>query len=321
MKKYLKKKSGFTLIEVVISIAIIAIVSVGAYNGYLLLIRHTKAAEVKQTTSLEGKKLIEEIKSTIENDNFKVIDGNLNVGKIIFKDVGGLYTRYLDENYYEIDRELSKYTETITLNETKAIGSATLGNVNYIILDKDHTENAIDINYKVYVIKEKINNVIRDYIKDESQENYLESDSEKIILYVYFYENPDLVEEKIIKIKSFDGTELLSTTEILQDVNISKVNLYINFNEYKPIDTSALTDVEINVYNEIGDVPNIYIEKDSSLNAYVNPCKGEVNIYDNRAEDAEKARIGTLYDIKVEIKNTDGDVLFKGNSKQNIKDD
>ena len=37
MKKYLKKKNGFTLIEVVISMAIVAILSVGMYNAYLLL--------------------------------------------------------------------------------------------------------------------------------------------------------------------------------------------------------------------------------------------------------------------------------------------
>lgn len=323
MKRYLKKKSGFTLIEVVISIAILAIVSVSIYNGYLILIRQTKAAEVRQTASLEGKKITEEIRSTIEDDKFEIVDGNLNVGEIMFKDIGGIYTRYLDENYHEIDRSLAKYTETITLDETKAnaIGSTTSGQVTYIILDKDQTETSLDINYKIYIIKEKINSIIREYIKDEYNEENLESHSEKIILYVYFYQNPDLEDEKIIKIKSWDGTELLEETKTLQDPSISKINVYINFNDYKVIDNVSLRDIEINVYNEISDVPNIYIEKDSSLNAYINPCKGEVNIYDNRAEDIQKAKIGTLYDINVEIKNKDGDILFRGNSKQNIRKD
>lgn len=321
MKKYLKKKSGFTLIEVVISIAIIAIVSVGIYNGYLILIRQTKSAEVKQTASLEGKNVLEEIRSTIEDDKFKVVDGNLNVGKIIYKDVGGIYTRYLDGNYHEIERSLAKYTETIKLDETRTIGSTTSGQVSYIVLDKDKTENSLDINYKVYIVQEEVNNIVRDYIKDEYNEENLENGLEKLIVYVYFYENLDLKDEKIIKIKSFDGTELLSETKTLQDENLSKINLYINFNEYKPIENSPLRDVEVNVFNEISDVPNIYIEKDNSLNVFINPCKGEVNIYDNRAENIQKAKIGTLYDINVEIMNEDEDVLFRGNSKQNIRKD
>ena len=37
MKNISNKKSGFTLLEVIISIAIIAILSVGIYNGYMLL--------------------------------------------------------------------------------------------------------------------------------------------------------------------------------------------------------------------------------------------------------------------------------------------
>lgn len=321
MKKYLKKKSGFTLIEVVISIAIIAIVSVGIYNGYLILIRQTKSAEVKQTASLEGKKVIEEIRATIEDDKFEVVDGNLNVGKIIYKDIGGIYTIYLDENYNEIERSLAKYTETIKLDETRTIGSTTAGQVSYIVLDKDKTENSLDINYTVYIVQEEVNNIVREYIKDEYNEENLDNVLEKLIVYVYFYENPDLKDEKIIKIKSYDGTELLSETKTLQDENLSKINLYINFNEYKSIDNSPLREVEINVYNEISDVPNIYIEKDSSLNAYINPCKGEVNIYDNRAEDNKRAKMGTLYDINVEIKDEDEEVLFRGNSKQNIRED
>mgnify|MGYP001061461263 FL=1 len=35
MKNISKKKSGFTLLEVIISIAIISILSVGIYNGYM----------------------------------------------------------------------------------------------------------------------------------------------------------------------------------------------------------------------------------------------------------------------------------------------
>lgn len=366
MKKYLKKKSGFTLIEVVISIAIIAIVSVGVYNGYLLLISQIKAAEVRQTASLEGKKLLEEIKSTIENDKFKETPEAINVGNMVFENIGGVYTRYLDENFHEINREAARYTETITLEETEAIGSTTAGQVSYITIDKiedNQNEDSQDINYMVYVIREEKNSVIREYIKCESVEADLKSDSDKIILYVYFYRNP--ANEIILKIKSFDGTELISKAGIIENTNDFKINLYMNFNEYKASKALTLKDVEVNVYNNSGYITdikdstestntsdntdmanttnnmdtvndfnisdsnviqsnlyisNIYIEKAASLNVSVNPCKGEINVYDNRAEDVNRARIGTLHDITVVIRNSNQDILFTGNSKQNIKD-
>lgn len=237
-----------------------------------------------------------------------------------FKDIGGIYTRYLDENYNDIDRELYKYTETITIEKTKTEqdGSVVLEED----LATDETTNPLNINYKVYIGEEKNNNTIEDYITDQidkTGKKYLGSDSGKIILYVYFEQNPNSEDYRIIKIKNLDGEDLLIKTEKIQDKVLSKVNLSINFSEYKSIDNSILKDVEINVYNQTIDIPNIYMEKNSSLNAYVNPCKGEINIYDNRAEDAQKARIGTLYDIKVEIQNKDGDIIFKGNSKQNIE--
>ena len=65
MPNILKKKSGFTLIEVIMSIAIIAILSVGIYNGYILLIKFTKSGEVKQSISISAKKDFENINSSI----------------------------------------------------------------------------------------------------------------------------------------------------------------------------------------------------------------------------------------------------------------
>lgn len=320
MKKHIKKKAGFTLIEVVISITIIAILSVGVYDAYLVLIRQTRAGEVRQNISLEGKRISEEIKSTIENDKFTIVQGNpssiLRIGNRSFTDIGGVYTRFLDGNYLETDRSLAEFTETINLETTKTDQGGE------VILDEDQTyddtTNPLNINFRVFIGSEGSNgNTV--YIRDEIQRENLEITSGKIILYAYFYQNPTVENEKTIKIKSDDGTELLSRTEAVKDINTSNINLCINFNEYNPKDRSPSIEVEINAYSEIDDIPNIYMEKDSNLNAEVNPCKGEINVYDNRAENAEEAEIGTLYDIEVLIRNRDGDIIFRGNSKQNIR--
>lgn len=314
MKMYLKKKSGFTLMEVVISIAIVSVISLGVYNAYLLLIKQTKAGQVRQTASLEGKKVIEGIKSTIENDTFKRDGSTISFGEMKFKDIGGIYTRYLDEQYNEIGKDLSKYTETIVIDKTKTDKDG------YVVLDKDQFIEEIttseSVSYKFYIGKDGSDNT--DYIKDDSDEKELISDSDKIILYAYFYENDN--NEKSIVIKDFEGEILLPEVTSSGDNTFEKVNLFINFSEYKQTETSALRDVEINVYNQTTVVPDIYMEKDSIINAYINPCKGEINIYDNRIDEPEKAKIGTLYDIKVEIENNDGDIIFTGNSKQNIEE-
>ncbi|MGG7153528.1 prepilin-type N-terminal cleavage/methylation domain-containing protein, partial [Clostridium neonatale] len=65
MKNISKKKSGFTLLEVIISIAIISILSVGIYNGYMLLVKVTKSGEARQAIAINGKKSFESISSSI----------------------------------------------------------------------------------------------------------------------------------------------------------------------------------------------------------------------------------------------------------------
>lgn len=112
------------MLEVIISMALIAIISVGVYNAYLLLIKQTKDAQVKQTAALKGKNVIEEIKVATKNGEFHISEGALNVGSINFEQSAGgsvaVYKRYLDENYNECSESLSKYVETITLNKTQA---------------------------------------------------------------------------------------------------------------------------------------------------------------------------------------------------------
>lgn len=336
MKSNSKKCRGFGLIEVVISMAILAIISTSVYTGYIIIVKQTKAGQVKQMAALEGKKIIEEMKSTSfevpsttgaalyirSNIQFQKEEGNI------------FYTRYLNEDYSLCDnKEVSKYVEKVTLTST----NVTLNDEQIT----DELENLNNFNYKIYIGKQKTtgDTSVEDYIKYETTESPIDSESEsnKIVLYVYFEATSNSEDDRTIKIKNSKGIELLEATETLEDTDSSKVNLCVNFNNYKPItslpklDNSDLKDVEIYVYNRTGSAANIYLQKDSTVTAYVKVCKGEINIYDNRDEDEDENedKIGTLYDIKLEISdylkykngeiNEDNDNLFTGYYKKNIQ--
>lgn len=339
MKSNSKKHRGFGLIEVVISIAIISIISIAVYEGCIIIVRQIKAGEVKQVAALEGKKIIEEMQAA----DFEIPSGDesLEIGNNIElqkeeKDGSVFYTRYLNENYSECAEEVSKYVEKITLSPAK-----TNLNNNVTLNDKqiaDELTNTSNINYKVYIGKKKnlSGTEIEDYIKEETDSPInLEGDSNKILMYVYFETPSDLANARTITIKNLKGIKLLEKTETLENTTSSKVNLCLNFSEYKQItsnpklDNADLKDVEIYVYNKTREVANIYLQKDRTVTADVKVCKGEINVYDNRAESTEEGIVGTLYNIKLEISdylkyknneiNEDKDNLFTGYSKKTIE--
>lgn len=97
-----RKRSGFTLIEVIISMMIIGILSVGVYGSYLMLIRQTKDGEIKQESMLIGKKISEEIKNS--GQNIKLTDDivldDKNITKVFF-DSKGEITKDMKDAYYK----------------------------------------------------------------------------------------------------------------------------------------------------------------------------------------------------------------------------
>lgn len=332
MKNNSKKHGGFTLIEVVISIAILSIISVALYDGIVIITKQIKAGQVKQSVTLEGKNIIEKMKATdfvvpsVTTDAAIKIDDKIELQKEENEDGDIFYTRYLKEDFSVCPKELSKYVEKLTLTPTKV----TLNDRQ----TTDELKNSNNINYKVYIGRETNVTGVEDYIKHQITDitpKILASDSNKIAMYVYFETPSNSTDDRTITIKDSKGTILLETTEALTDTtssNPSKVNLCMNFNYYKKIDNSNLKDIEIYVYNRTGSAANIYLEKDGTVTANVTVCKGEINTYDNRSEDSDEDKMGTLYDIKVEISDylkykngeihEDKDNLFTGYSKKNI---
>ncbi len=334
MKSNPKKYDGFTLVEVVISMAIIAIVCIAIYNGYAIIINHTKNGQVKQMAALEGKKVIEQLQAidfNLPNDNEA-----LNIDEIELKKStinSDTYVRYLDNNYNckdangnDISEASRKYSELVTITPTQANGEK-------ITFDNSPMNEPVN-KCTIYIGKENLGEYITCNSGQHEINNLpsqIEDGSAKIVISIYITkitgDNKENIEIKDYKgegIKDDEG-KLLSMTNDISN------GLYIDLSGYKENSDSAKKDeIEVNIYNEIGSTQNIYIEKINDLDVNVKARKGEINVYDNRAINSEESKVGTLFDIKVEIRDykkdingeikADKDNLFTGYSKKNIKE-
>lgn len=132
MKKKSKKRGGFSLVEVVLSMALIAILSIGVYNVYLILIRQTKDGQVKQGAALAGKKIVEEVKAgEFEKDD----DDNLML-KIDNSDIT-LKKSESEERYEISNQNLDGYEYVISIQPKKTVDSKS----NIVITNEDYGEH------------------------------------------------------------------------------------------------------------------------------------------------------------------------------------
>lgn len=321
MKNNSKKHNGFSLIDVVISMALIAVISVGVYSAYLLLIKQTKAGAVRQSASLHGKEIIEQIIGAIESNNIVYSNSGSKSQLVINKDItldevkddteSFIRTQYLDDRYKPDSESESRYTEIIKVEKAKAdVGDNDYVDIN---LDKSTLISGNSNGNELYISEEKENGKINYYLNKEEK---IVIESDKLILNIYIATD-SVSSKKNIEIKDTKGT-LIYNEEA--NINNGEVNIIINFSEYKQSESSNVNSLQINVYNRDKDIPNIYIEKTSNLKVDTISQKGQINIYDNRGGFGGNIKLGTLYDITVTIadKKNSNQVLFTGNSKQNI---
>ncbi len=321
MKNNSKKHEAFGLIEIVISMMILAIISVSLYNGYMIMIKQTKAGHVTPTAASAGTSKIEEIQTAIEDNSFSFSETALEIGsnpKIEKQSTDSFYTRNLDGNYVEkitvTPTKVEGSTEAIKLDTNNDLNSTS----NKIYISKIGTKNYIS--YWAYLDGHTYSPTIGNSTEIPSS-SLSESDANKIEIYVYLEPATDLSIVNV-EIKDYKGQTLLPIIPLNITKNITEdiiENLVINFSDYKKSDGSlpSNVDIKINMYNKTSAISNVYIEKQKNLNVNLEARRGSINIYDNRSENLEEGKVGDLYDIKVEI-NKDNDNLFTGYCKKNI---
>lgn len=312
--------------------AIIAIVCIAIYNGYAITINHTKNGQVKQMAALEGKKVIEQLQAidfNLPNDNGALSIGGIELKKSTIN--SGTYIRYLDNNYKDangndISEASRKYSELVTITPTQANGEK-------IIFDNSPMNEPVN-KCTVYIGKENSGEYITCNPEQHETNNLpsqIEDGSTKIVVSIYITKITGDNKENI-EIKNYKGEEIKDDEgKLLSMTNDISDGLYIDLSGYKEAGGVAKKDeIEVNIYNQIGSTQNIYIEKTNDLDVNIEARKGEINVYDNRSISSEASKVGTLFDIKVEIRDykkdisgeikADKDNLFTGYSKKNIKE-
>lgn len=309
MERSNKRKYGFTLLELIISMAIISIISASVYTGYIIMIKQTKSGQVKQEAALEGKKVIE----ALQGNNFGLPTSTpLSIDGMQFKQEGVnlVFIRYLNDEYKDkeenndpVTEYTAKYIEKITLIPTKVQDSndgIKLGN------NTNLQEN------QIYINREGSNDHIKysNSIDEEIPLYNIDDGKKKMELSIYLTPNNSAED---VGVFNYKGNSLFAFTKGIDD------NLIINFDNYKETNGTLPSDtqIEIYMYNKATTAASVYLEKPDALDVGLKLCKGEIKIYNNHLSD-ENAGFGTLYDITVQVSVKNGENLFTGYYKKNL---
>ena len=320
------KKSGFTLLETIVSFGVISIISVGIYTGYAIMIKQTKDAQVKQAAALEAKKSLE----ALESSDFTLGDSSITVKNMTFNKDNTDYKRYLNKDYKDMEDDGNRVPE----NTAKYIESVTFVPSTALPVSEDTTNEAVTLNPnnnsnsevdKIYISRMEPNDYISywKYDKnnsynpktDENIKGISLSGNSKMQLFLYITPISNDTSNENINIVDYTGKNLITEVKKISD------NLVINFNNYKKADGTLPSgeNIEIDVYNQTSTTAKIYLEKQTDLNVDLENRQGEVNLYNNRAQNIDNDIIGSLYDIKISITDTRTNTeLFTGYYKKSL---
>lgn len=282
MKKRSSKKDGFTLLEVVISMMLITILSVGVYNAYIMIIRNTKDGEVKQEAALVGKRIVEEIKAQ---------DGNISTDKdnMTLNIAGQNISLVKNGEDYQMrsDITIDRYDYAINIQPKKTEKTEGSNSTEIFINDKDYTGDVLTVGENSVSDSSNIDSEITGY---------------KVVLLTIKNENR-------AKITVGNGSE--------EEINVVDNKIILDFKNYK-----ETANVTLEVTNETTKPLNLYIlnSKYNRSNVTVENKKGSLNEY-YRTDYEGKSGILYNITVTVSGKDSRGQKvynLFQSSFVQNI---
>ena len=294
-RKKLKSKRGMTLIEVIISVALLSILLVPISNLVLGSFKSNITSENKQNATYIGQKILEEIKyydeiilkeeegrryfELLDGDKIYKLSGENNFEGAFEKGIYGL------EN---IEENNKKYNVNVTIKEDKEFTYTDVDNL------EENKDAAFILNFT--------ENLGRKVVTLEEDKLQTKEFSENILI--------KLEEGNTLKvIDKEDGKEIINYKDIIKRNN--KIVLF--FNE------SYIANNNIEVESNLKDTGEIYVIKDGDIENYnVLITKGNF-IVNGPISRIEKNLNGDRFNYEVEVKNNVGTTLFKGGSSKNIR--
>ena len=276
-----KNNKGFSLIEIIISLAIASIMILSGYQLIINAVKLNKKGEDRQQANLVGQQVIEEIK-TIDDRNISTNLLTINENLILTGTINGNINEYkgtlLDESG-EYDVNIFMEKEDVEFKEN-----------NY---------NS-EINYDLrYDISNANDNLVIKNSENHSVSNISLNDNKnfKIIL-----ENSNKLDDNV----DIDN----NCNEVTLNIK-SKDEIFLDFTNY-----NFNKDIDIEIYNNLDKKLKIYIQKPMNTYSNVNARTiiGLIEIYNNPIFE----KIGYSYKVKVIVKKYKN-ILFEGYTNKNMK--
>jgi prepilin-type N-terminal cleavage/methylation domain-containing protein len=306
VKNNYKKHRGFTLVEIIISFALFAILMTPIYSIIISTMNHNKNGAVKQTAALHGQEIFEEIKSG-DVVTGKDKDGEIIISKIGYSSISAnTWKKAFDGDGYEA-------TVTITKNDSIPLDQKNI--------PEEEASKVKTSNFNVNLSGSSSPIIV----KSDDKDGVLKYDSTLDESLKFIINTKTNGNKKIIVIKDKDNNEILTEElDVKDEEKDNQIKLILNFDGYKALsktDATKLKNVEVSVYNQ-NDIPlNLCLQKSMDLDVKIDNKLGNVRVYDNRAEDGGTSKMGELYDISVEVTPPNGDKskpIFTEKTSQNI---
>lgn len=297
-----KAKRGMTLIEVIISVALLSILLIPLSDVVISSFKNSKRSEYAQKASYIGQKMLEELKAYDE---------------ILIKTEGGTeYFELLDGDRMENDPAADPDGNTFTGSFNRTIYGST----------SDPLSAGEEI-YKIEVTMEKSDNFqysdndnLSEYSDADFRLNFENDGNNKVKLNLGSPGDEILINNNKEIVMELNGDLNLKVYEKnKEDSNIqtSKSGL-INNKLLLYVDRTYNINNTIEINNSTSNTMEVYLIKnaDSPGRLNVQSNSGDVILYEEN--EIEENKIGDMYNYTITVSDEEGKELFKGSSSKNL---
>ncbi|MBS5886160.1 MAG: prepilin-type N-terminal cleavage/methylation domain-containing protein [Clostridium sp.] len=292
-----KAKKGMTLIEVIISVALLSILIVPLSGLVMSSLKNNISAEYRQKASYIGQKVLEELKaydeiklSVTSPKSFQLLDGDEIIQDLKEDSTGNTFKGNFERTIYggsldSVGKDEGIYAIEVELKK----------DINF---KYDNVNNLAENNNSAFIVKFiNDNNVSK--IQDSLGNSY--SISNKLIMEL------DKNSNSLIVYKENDSTPLATINKTNEDNNIV---LYIK--------EGFSQNLNIELKNNTEETVEIHMIKgvNSSAKFKIYSSTGDVILYEEN--EIEENPVADMYNYKVTVRDSKNDILFEGSSSKNV---